>query len=126
HIPRGSICCPPGHVPWSGVISAGERRVVDVASHRAMVSENRSKLLTEKTQSHDGSRPVCLAQPACGVKVVETARVIHRHQATPKSRSERLASSGWQGIAQRSSPQRSTVTKALGESTSSQPGRGDG
>src|SRR5690554_336824 len=97
HIPRGSICCPPGHVPWSGVISAGERRVVDVASHRAMVSENRSKLLTEKTQSHDGSRPVCLAQPACGVKVVETARVIHRHQATPKSRSERLASSGWQG-----------------------------
>ncbi|WP_216363754.1 hypothetical protein, partial [Subtercola boreus] len=34
---------------------SSERWIIDVVSHRAMVSENRSKFLTEKTQTHDGS-----------------------------------------------------------------------
>lgn len=35
-----------GHVPWGGVVLDAECHVVNVVSHRAMVSENRLKLLT--------------------------------------------------------------------------------
>jgi len=42
----------PGRVPGSGVnLGVVERRFVDVRGHRAMVSENRSKLLTKDTNT---------------------------------------------------------------------------
>jgi serine O-acetyltransferase len=45
-----------GCVPWSGEFPGSESRIVDVLSHRGMVSENRLKL-SQRTP-HDGFRPV--------------------------------------------------------------------
>ena len=58
------------------LFSAAERRVVDVVSHRAMVSENRSQNSLKDT-THDGSRPVC---PARTSRSTEAHR---RHRPDP-------------------------------------------